>query len=109
MEKPEGIAPERSAVQTVHWGICLSGCNLRLVALDVWLAADAMALQASVQRQPCQTPVRWRQSAEVDRFVVRGTPERFMTMKEIVFASGNQPVPGGRRDLGRSTTMTRRT
>ncbi|SDI01418.1 aerobic carbon-monoxide dehydrogenase large subunit [Alloyangia pacifica] len=31
---------------------------------------------------------------EVDRFVVKGAPERFKTMKEIAFASYNQAIPG---------------
>ena len=31
---------------------------------------------------------------DVDRFVVKGSPERFKTMKEIAFASYNQAVPG---------------
>ncbi|GAA6199842.1 aerobic carbon-monoxide dehydrogenase large subunit [Aquicoccus sp. SU-CL01552] len=31
---------------------------------------------------------------DVDRFVVKGAPERFKTMKEIAFASYNQPIPG---------------
>ncbi len=31
---------------------------------------------------------------EVDRFVVKGAPERFKTMKEIAYASYNQAIPG---------------
>ena len=31
---------------------------------------------------------------DVDRFVVKGAPERFKTMKEIAFASYNQAIPG---------------
>ncbi len=31
---------------------------------------------------------------EVDRFVVKGAPERFKTMKEVAFASYNQAIPG---------------
>ncbi|MEP2919187.1 MAG: aerobic carbon-monoxide dehydrogenase large subunit [Sulfitobacter sp.] len=31
---------------------------------------------------------------DVDRFVVKGAPERFKTMKEIAYASYNQPIPG---------------
>ncbi|MCY4302474.1 MAG: aerobic carbon-monoxide dehydrogenase large subunit [Aestuariivita sp.] len=31
---------------------------------------------------------------DVDRFVVKGAPERFKTMKEIAFAAYNQAVPG---------------
>ena len=31
---------------------------------------------------------------DVDRFVVKGSPERFKTMKEIAFASYNQAIPG---------------
>lgn len=31
---------------------------------------------------------------EIDRFVVKGAPERFKTMKEIAYASYNQPIPG---------------
>ena len=31
---------------------------------------------------------------DVDRFVVKGTPERFKTMKDIAFASYNQAIPG---------------
>ena len=31
---------------------------------------------------------------EVDRFVVKGAPERFKTMKEIAFASYSQAIPG---------------
>jgi carbon-monoxide dehydrogenase large subunit len=31
---------------------------------------------------------------EVDRFLVKGAPERFKTMKDIAFASYNQPIPG---------------
>ena len=31
---------------------------------------------------------------EVDRFVVKGAPERFKTMKDIAFASYNQAIPG---------------
>ena len=31
---------------------------------------------------------------EVDRFVVKGAPDRFKTMKEIAFASYNQAIPG---------------
>ncbi len=34
--------------------------------------------------------VQW----DVDRFVVKGAPERFKTMKEIAFASYNQAIPG---------------
>ena len=30
---------------------------------------------------------------DVDRFVVKGAPERFKTMKEIAFASYNQAIP----------------
>ena len=31
---------------------------------------------------------------DVDRFVVKGAPERFKTMKEIAFAAYNQAIPG---------------
>ena len=31
---------------------------------------------------------------DVDRFVVKGAPERFKTMKDIAFASYNQAIPG---------------
>lgn len=31
---------------------------------------------------------------EIDRFVVKGAPERFKTMKEIAYAAYNQPIPG---------------
>ena len=31
---------------------------------------------------------------DVDRFVVKGSPERFKTMKDIAFASYNQAIPG---------------
>ncbi|ORE88151.1 aerobic carbon-monoxide dehydrogenase large subunit [Aurantimonas sp. 22II-16-19i] len=31
---------------------------------------------------------------DVDRFVVKGAPERFKTMKEIAYASYNQAIPG---------------
>ena len=31
---------------------------------------------------------------DVDRFVVKGAPEKFKTMKEIAFASYNQAIPG---------------
>ena len=31
---------------------------------------------------------------EVDRFIVKGAPERFKTMKEIAYASYNQAIPG---------------
>ena len=31
---------------------------------------------------------------EVDRFVVKGAPEKFKTMKEVAFASYNQAIPG---------------
>ena len=31
---------------------------------------------------------------EVDRFVVKGAPERFKTMKDIAYASYNQAIPG---------------
>ena len=31
---------------------------------------------------------------EIDRFVVKGAPERFKTMKEIAYASYNQAIPG---------------
>ncbi|GGO38753.1 carbon-monoxide dehydrogenase large subunit [Gemmobacter aquaticus] len=31
---------------------------------------------------------------DVDRFVVKGSPERFKTMKEIAFAAYNQAIPG---------------
>ena len=31
---------------------------------------------------------------EVDRFVVKGAPERFKTMKEIAYAAYNQAIPG---------------
>ncbi len=31
---------------------------------------------------------------DVDRFVVKGVPERFKTMKEIAYASYNQAIPG---------------
>jgi len=31
---------------------------------------------------------------EVDRFVVKGAPERFKTMKEVAYASYNQAIPG---------------
>ncbi|PRX37137.1 carbon-monoxide dehydrogenase large subunit [Meinhardsimonia xiamenensis] len=31
---------------------------------------------------------------DVDRFVVKGNPERFKTMKEIAFAAYNQAIPG---------------
>ncbi|MCL4146447.1 UNVERIFIED_CONTAM: hypothetical protein GTU68_022794 [Idotea baltica] len=31
---------------------------------------------------------------DVDRFIVKGAPERFKTMKEIAFASYNQAIPG---------------
>jgi len=31
---------------------------------------------------------------DVDRFAVKGAPERFKTMKEIAFAAYNQPIPG---------------
>jgi carbon-monoxide dehydrogenase large subunit len=31
---------------------------------------------------------------EVDRFVVKGAPERFKTMKEVAFAAYNQAIPG---------------
>ena len=31
---------------------------------------------------------------DVDRFVVRGAPERFKTMKDIAFAAYNQAIPG---------------
>ena len=31
---------------------------------------------------------------DVDRFVVKGVPERFKTMKEIAFAAYNQAIPG---------------
>ena len=31
---------------------------------------------------------------DIDRFVVKGAPERFKTMKEIAFASYNQAIPG---------------
>ncbi|MDB4591949.1 aerobic carbon-monoxide dehydrogenase large subunit [Paracoccaceae bacterium] len=31
---------------------------------------------------------------DVDRFVVKGVPERFKTMKDIAFASYNQAIPG---------------
>ena len=31
---------------------------------------------------------------DVDRFAVKGAPERFKTMKEIAFAAYNQAIPG---------------
>ena len=31
---------------------------------------------------------------DVDRFVVKGAPERFKTMKEIAYAAYHQPIPG---------------
>ena len=31
---------------------------------------------------------------DVDRFVVKGAPEKFKTMKEIAFAAYNQAIPG---------------
>ncbi len=31
---------------------------------------------------------------DVDRFIVKGAPEKFKTMKEIAFAAYNQAIPG---------------
>ncbi|WP_101069031.1 aerobic carbon-monoxide dehydrogenase large subunit [Roseovarius salinarum] len=31
---------------------------------------------------------------DVDRFVVKGAPERFKTMKDVAYAAYNQPIPG---------------
>jgi carbon-monoxide dehydrogenase large subunit len=37
---------------------------------------------------------------DVDRFVVKGAPEAFKTMKEIAFAAYNQAIPGNRAGSG---------
>ena len=46
---------------------------------------------------------------DVDRFVVKGAPERFKTMKEIAFASTIRRSRASSRVSRRSATMTRRT
>ena len=52
----------------------------------------------------CSDDVEW----DVDRFVVKGAPERFKTMKEIAFASYNQAIPGVEPGL-EAVTYVRRT
>jgi carbon-monoxide dehydrogenase large subunit len=46
---------------------------------------------------------------DVDRFVVKGAPERFKTMKEIAFAAYNRRSRASSRVWRRSATTTRRT
>ncbi len=46
---------------------------------------------------------------DVDRFQVKGAPDRFKTMKEIAFAAYNKAIPGSSRAWRRSRITTRRT
>ena len=46
---------------------------------------------------------------DVDRFVVKGAPERFKTMKDIALPPTTRRSRGWSRGWRRSATMTRRT
>ena len=45
---------------------------------------------------------------EVDRFQVKGNPERFKTMTELAFAAYNQAVPGIRAGARGGLVLTTR-
>jgi len=91
----EDITLEEGDTDTAPYGLGTYGSRSTPVAG----AATAMAgrkIRAKAQMiaayllEVHDDDVEW----DVDRFVVKGAPERFKTMKEIVFASYNQAVPG---------------
>ena len=91
----EDITIEEGDTDTAPYGLGTYGSRSTPVAG----AATAMAgrkIRAKAQMiaayllEVHDNDVEW----DVDRFVVKGAPERFKTMKEIVFASYNQAIPG---------------
>jgi carbon-monoxide dehydrogenase large subunit len=91
----EDITLEEGDTDTAPYGLGTYGSRSTPVAG----AATAMAgrkIRAKAQMiaayllEVHDDDVEW----DVDRFVVKGAPERFKTMKEIAFASYNQAIPG---------------
>jgi carbon-monoxide dehydrogenase large subunit len=93
----EDITLEEGDTDTAPYGLGTYGSRSTPVAG----AATAMAgrkIRAKAQMiaayllEVHDNDVEW----DVDRFVVKGAPERFKTMKEIAFASYSQAIPGCR-------------
>jgi carbon-monoxide dehydrogenase large subunit len=91
----EDISLEEGDTDTAPYGLGTYGSRSTPVAG----AATAMAgrkIRAKAQMiaayllEVHDNDVEW----DVDRFVVKGAPERFKTMKEIAFASYSQAIPG---------------
>ena len=91
----EDITLEEGDTDTAPYGLGTYGSRSTPVAG----AAAAMAgrkIRAKAQMiaayllEVHDNDIEW----DVDRFVVKGSPERFKTMKEIAFASYNQAIPG---------------
>jgi carbon-monoxide dehydrogenase large subunit len=91
----EDITLEEGDTDTAPYGLGTYGSRSTPVAG----AATAMAgrkIRAKAQMiaayllEVHDNDVEW----DVDRFVVKGAPERFKTMKEIAFASYSQAIPG---------------
>ncbi len=91
----DDITVEEGDTDTAPYGLGTYGSRSTPVAG----AATAMAgrkIRAKAQMiaayllEVHDNDVEW----DVDRFVVKGAPERFKTMKEIAFAAYNQAIPG---------------
>ena len=91
----DDITVEEGDTDTAPYGLGTYGSRSTPVAG----AATAMAgrkIRAKAQMiaayllEVHDNDVEW----EVDRFVVKGAPERFKTMKEVAFASYTQEIPG---------------
>ncbi|TYO90912.1 aerobic carbon-monoxide dehydrogenase large subunit [Oceanicella actignis] len=89
------ITVEEGDTDTAPYGLGTYGSRSTPVA------GAATAMAARKIRAKAQMIAAWLLEVhdddlewDVDRFVVKGAPERFKTMKEIAFAAYNQAIPG---------------